>query len=828
MKRLTILLGVVMLSGPSAFAGYVTPELEEILKQTPPEEVVSTLVFLSDQTDIQLINEQMDAERATLARRHEVVVRALHETAQHSQGEIVTHLTALKTQRRIGDFEAFWVSNIIRVDATAEEIRALAARADVDRVFFNYPIELIGPKSTKRGGIPLGGRGPEPGIIAVRAPEVWDLGITGEGRLVSTLDTGVDGNHPALASRWRGLDPAYAGHPEWAFFDPVTNWQFPQDSGSHGTHTMGTVCGGLPGDEIGVAPGAQWIHAAVIDRVSLYQTCSDAILAFQWLVDPDGDPGTIWDVPDVCSNSWRITSYHNVPPYNEPCDPSFWPYLDACEAAGIVILFSAGNEGPGANTVGRPPDRATDDYRTCAVAAVDANNPNWPIASFSSRGPTYCTPDQTAAIKPDIAGPGVDVRSSVPGGGYSQYSGTSMASPHVNGVVALMRQACPQLLPEQIKQIIFETAYDLGSAGEDNDYGWGMIDAYEAVQMAIVMCGPTPPLAYDGYYETPADTPVLITLDAYDPDGEPGPLSYIIVSLPEHGALTDPGADEITSVPYTLVDHGNEVIYDPNSNYQGPDSFTFKANDGGEPPDGGDSEIATIFITVGVPEPIHVFSMDDDPGWSMTGQWEFGHPTGQGGNSHGYPDPNSGATGENVCGVNLNGDYSTTPGGPYYLTTTSIDCSELTEVELHFQRWLNSDYQPYVSATLEASNDGVNWELLWENGDSEVAENSWSAHVFELAVIADNQPTLYLRWGYEIGSGAWAYSGWNLDDVEIWAVVLMNDCPEDINEDGTVNTEDLLLLLANWGNSGDGDIDNNGVVNTADLLLLLAAWGECP
>ena len=223
--------------------------------------------------------------------------------------------------------------------------------------------------------------GVEPGVEAVRAPEVWDLGITGDGALVATLDTGVDGSHPALASRWRGLDPAYAGNPGWAFFDPVTNWEFPQDSGSHGTHTMGSVCGGPPGDSVGVAPGAEWIHAAVIDRGGgIDQTVSDAILAFQWLIDPDGNPGTNFDVPDVCSNSWGLAVFHGVP----DCDETFWIFLDACEAAGIVIIFSAGNEG--FSGLRRPADRATDDYRTMAVAAVNANNPSFPIAGFSSRG----------------------------------------------------------------------------------------------------------------------------------------------------------------------------------------------------------------------------------------------------------------------------------------------------------------------------------------------------------------------------------------------------------------------------------------------------------
>ena len=140
-----------------------------------------------------------------------------------------------------------------------------------------------------------------------------------------------------------------------------------------------------------------------------------------------------------------------------PCDETFWTYLDACEAAGIVIIFSAGNEG--SQGLRRPADRATDDYRCFAVAAVDANDPDWPIAGFSSRGPTYCTPNGDPAIKPEIAAPGVDVRSTLPGGGYGTKSGTSMASPHVNGVVALMREYNPNMAVDEIKEIIKKSDY---------------------------------------------------------------------------------------------------------------------------------------------------------------------------------------------------------------------------------------------------------------------------------------------------------------------------------------------------------------------------------
>lgn len=239
---------------------------------------------------------------------------------------------------------------------------------------------------------------------------------------------------------------------------------------------MGTICGGAPGDQIGVAPGANWIAAAAIDRGGgIPQTVSDAILSFQWMLDPDGNPATNWDVPDVCSNSWGVTTSHGY----APCDPLFWSYIDACEAAGTVVVFAAGNEGAGG--LRRPADRATDAYRNCAVAAVDANTAGWPLAYFSSVGPTYCTPTGTAAIKPDIAGPGLNVRSAYPGQTYVYMSGTSMATPHIAGVVALMRQVSPDLPVDAIKQIIYETAHDLGTLGKDNGYGWGMIDAYAAV-----------------------------------------------------------------------------------------------------------------------------------------------------------------------------------------------------------------------------------------------------------------------------------------------------------------------------------------------------------
>ena len=624
MKLRVLLCGLAVLvtaTAIPAWAGEIDLGLQEVIAERPATDTLSTLIYLKPQVDIDLMNQDFNQTRTPLNTRHELVVNSLRNTAEATQPSFRNHLEELLRAGRIERFDAIWITNAFRVDAPAAELKLLVEHPDVGTVYYNYPIQLIEPETPEPGKLqpdaplPTGPRSPELGVQAVRAPEVWARGYTGQGILVSTLDTGVDGNHPALASRWRGVaDSRYVDHPEWAFFDPVTSWTFPQDSGSHGTHTMGSVCGGAPGNEVGVAPGAQWIHAAVIDRVDLSTTVADAILAFQWLIDPDGDPSTNWDVPAVCSNSWGIATWHSVAPYNEPCDPSFWSYLDACEAAGIVILFSAGNEGPSSDTLRRPADRAIDDYHTCAVGGIDANSPpNWTMYSGSSRGPTLCTLTGEPAIKPDIAAPAVSVISSVPGGSYGPKTGTSMASPHVNGVVALIREACPDLTVQDVKQVMYETALDLGSTGKDNDYGYGLVDAYEAVLLAESMCGLSPPRVFDAYYEVAVDTPITIGLLASDFDGEPDPpgaLTYQIRSLPSM-ELKDAGNQYVitpSDLPYTLVGGGTEVIYTPSGGHYGVETFVFGASDGGVAPDGGDSDDGTITVETKYGPPVIVTS----------------------------------------------------------------------------------------------------------------------------------------------------------------------------------------------------------------------------
>lgn len=160
--------------------------------------------------------------------------------------------------------------------------------------------------------------------------------------------------------------------------------------------------------------------------------------------------------------------------------------------------------------------------------------------------------------------------------------------------------------------------------------------------------------------------------------------------------------------------------------------------------------------------------LDTNPGWGSGGGWAYGQPEGNGGSQYGNPDPVSGYTGTNVFGVNLRGDYSTVVGGPYYLTAGPIDCNGFSNVELKFARWLNSDDPAYVTGTIEVSDDGATWITAWDNGRGEITDGSWIIMKYDISSVADNQETVYIRWGYEVFDNTYPYSGWNIDDIELW------------------------------------------------------------
>jgi uncharacterized repeat protein (TIGR03803 family) len=173
-------------------------------------------------------------------------------------------------------------------------------------------------------------------------------------------------------------------------------------------------------------------------------------------------------------------------------------------------------------------------------------------------------------------------------------------------------------------------------------------------------------------------------------------------------------------------------------------------------------------LTVSPPRIVY-FDLSTDPGWTRQGEWAFGTPTGGGGLSYGFHDPTGGATGTNVLGINLSGDYSTAVGGPYYLTTGAINLAGYGSTQLRFKRWLNTDYPSYVTANVQVSNDGTNWTTVFTNvAGTAITDSAWTAVQYDISSVADNRSTVYLRWGHQVGSsGAFAYSGWNIDDIEL-------------------------------------------------------------
>lgn len=316
-------------------------------------------------------------------------------------------------------------------------------------------------------------------IEMVHADQVWnEFGVLGQGILIGQSDSGVQGDHPDLAAQYRGRD----GNHEYSWLDPWNQTTSPVDQGGHGTHTLGTILG----KHTGIAPEAEWIACVNLARnlgnPALYLDCMQFMLApYPQGSDPftQGEPGI---GANILNNSWGCPEF-------EGCDSLvFLPAVKALESAGIFIVAGAGNDGPFCSTISSPLPLYDQ------VFAVGAMNSQGELAPFSSLGPV--TADGSQRIKPDLVAPGVNVLSTVPGSSYASYSGTSMASPHVVGVVALMWSANPALVGDiqTTRQILIRSAVSYQGQLPDcqgsqeipsTAVGYGVLDAFKAVQMAL-------------------------------------------------------------------------------------------------------------------------------------------------------------------------------------------------------------------------------------------------------------------------------------------------------------------------------------------------------
>jgi serine protease AprX len=441
------------------------------------------IIYLSEQADL-----SGAASLPTKLEKGRYVYEALVQVAQRTQGPVIAALQASGAEYR-----PYWVANLIWARGDQHMVQALAARPDVAHLYANPSVHLDEPVSGSPNYTVHAPQAVEWNILKVNADDVWAAGITGQGAVVGGQDTGYDWDHPALINQYRGWSGTSADH-NYNWHDAIHNGSnticppnspAPCDDYGHGTHTMGTMVGDDgAGNQIGMAPGAHWIGCRNMDQgigtPATYTEC------YQWFIAPtdlNGENPRPDLSPDVINNSWSC-------PTTEGCtDPDVLRgVVENVRAAGILTAHSAGNSGSACSSIDTP---AAIYDASFTVGSTDSSDL---IASTSSRGPVSI--DGSYRPKPDVSAPGVGVRSAVPGTSYGYKSGTSMAAPHVAGLVALLVSARPWLRGhvDEIESVIRLSAAPLttpqscttpGSQVPNNTYGWGRIDAWAAYQMLL-------------------------------------------------------------------------------------------------------------------------------------------------------------------------------------------------------------------------------------------------------------------------------------------------------------------------------------------------------
>ncbi|MCP3980917.1 MAG: S8 family serine peptidase [bacterium] len=573
------------------------------------------------------------------------------------------------------------------------------------------------------------------------------LPYDGTGVRLCVADTGIDMDHIMYSTR---IDTA-------ASYDFVNNDGNPDDDQGHGSHVAGIAVGGTgltvdfgcEGSEPfqGMAPNATLIGSKILNSFG-GGSDSDIIAGIDHCADqsPSGGRADVINLSigtgnyssGSCTHSWAVASNNAV-------------------ANGVVVVAASGNEN-NSNSMGSPACGVDviavgatykDDYPNCEDGT---SNFNWGdcIDNSPNRDDIVCFSNESDHL--DVAAPGSVIQSASNAAGGSSVagqSGTSMASPMVAGLAALILDADPSLTPAQVRQIIRDGAIDMGPTGFDRAYGHGRIDAINSLN--------------------------LITPCSVDADCDDG--------LYCNGAETcNAGSCEV----------------------------------GSDPCGGGICDEATDSCSTLAYE----WNMNSNPGWTMSGQWAWGQPTG-GGGQHGTSDPTSGATGSNVLGYNLSGDYANNLAETH-LTSTAINMSGLTNATLRFQRWLGVEQPAYDHAYVRVSNNGSSWTTLWENS-AEVSDGGWTQQEFDISSVADNQSTVYLRWTMGTTDSSWQYAGWNIDDVEIHASGGGPSCTDGIQNQGE-DRIDCGGPCAACDCTGDGACDDGAFCNGSETC---DAFGSC-
>ena len=485
-----LIIALMILPSISPIAGKASPTTGgEWLHKFHPQ-FLSKISKLRDDTVVEAVVRLKPVPPTILEKvrgNYHAAVALLKQWSHVTQAQLTRYMELLgvKIVRK------FWIDNVVLVKAKISALKKLAEHPMVEEVFENFEVHLLDKTrrhkamEEKPGEIGAYQEVESWGIYKIRAPEAWAAGYMGDGVRIAVLDTGVDISHPALEGKMFTVNPGDPYYPGgWIEFDSDGNpvCSEPHDTHGHGTHTSGTALGG-DGENIviGVAPHAKLMHGLVIPSGS--GTFASVLAGIEWAVEPYDCNGNPTGYPaHVISMSLGASNYYGS---------ELLPGIKNALLANIVVVAAIGNDGPGTSS---------NPGNVWGVIGVGATDINDNVADFSSGEvvnwdnppsdwPFYDT-YPTTYIKPDVSAPGVSITSAVPGGGYEAWDGTSMATPHVAGTVALILQAAGWLnfdepdTPEKVYEILNSTAVDLGDPGQDTRYGWGRIDTYEAVMRA--------------------------------------------------------------------------------------------------------------------------------------------------------------------------------------------------------------------------------------------------------------------------------------------------------------------------------------------------------
>ncbi len=453
MKDIITLTGIFFLSNliwllpGTGLAGDISPRLEARIEQLQADEEIDVLVFLTDQIDLKKFRSLKTRDRRIS------INTALRKKAEKSQKNIKRFLRNSDGR----NIKSFWIVNGLAVTVQAKVISEIARQPEVTRVTLDATVSLpVATASSTSDNLPWN-------IDVTGAWKLWQQGYNGSGVVVAIMDTGVDLEHQDLKERWRG------GSNSW--YDPNGQHISPHDHDGHGTQTTGIILGGdAGGSAIGMAPGAQWIGVKIFDDTGV-ASYSAIHLGFQWLLDPDDDPQTN-DLPHLVNNSWGLDKMINQ------CFTEFEPDIQALQASGIAVNFSAGNTGPNPASSISPANYP----ESFAVGGIDSE---LNVTDFSSRGPSACI----GGLYPAMAAPAVDIRTSdltfggLFVGNYAVVSGTSFAVPHITGAMALLKNVRPWLTAEDLQLVLTLSAVDLGVPGPDNDSGYGLVNMTQALDL---------------------------------------------------------------------------------------------------------------------------------------------------------------------------------------------------------------------------------------------------------------------------------------------------------------------------------------------------------